>query len=296
MHSIYLLLKDMKPLLVVIYLATMGFLCVSAVQWHFSGHIDILPGIVFTGFIFGIYVLNRYTDTREDFANDVGKFFFFSERKYLLYAAFLILSASCLALFSVGRLNGYHLLVLAIGVAYSYKLIPYYSTIRGSWTRVRIKDIPGLKNLVVAFLWGASVFAFPLLYRNHLVLEFQVVVLFALALFFSTLNNTLFDDIRDVAGDSVANIKTLPTLFGERACIYGLSSINIIWAATILAMLAFGLFSVATGVVLFALAVYPLSYLGLHTTGGSWSRKLEVLPELDLLIFAGGIISLHLLT
>ncbi len=291
MQSIFIFLKDMKPLIVVLYLATMGFLCVSAVQWHFAGQLDILPGITFTGFIFGIYVLNRYTDTREDFANDIGKFFFFSERKYLLYLAIGTLAACCIALMAVGKLNWYHLGVLGIGVAYSYKLIPLYRA-HGGWARARIKDIPGLKNLVVAFLWGASVFAFPLLHHTQSILDMQLAILFGIGMFVSTLNNTLFDDIRDEAGDRIAHIKTLPTLFGQRVCISSLVLIDVVWAGTIMALMASGAVPEAPGMVLLFLAVYPLSYLGLHLLREGISRNLEILPELDLLIFAGGMVGL----
>ncbi|MBD3392771.1 MAG: hypothetical protein GF418_11775, partial [Chitinivibrionales bacterium] len=74
MRQLRAYLNDVLPLIVILYLGVLGMYCVHAVQLYIGAPPRILAGVIFMGIVFGIYVLNRFTDITEDFANDIGKY------------------------------------------------------------------------------------------------------------------------------------------------------------------------------------------------------------------------------
>lgn len=281
---------EMKPALTLIYLSAMGFLSIFSVERYLGAAFEPFGCLSFMGIIFGIYTLNRFTDTTEDFTNDIGRMLFFHRKK-----AFLILACAALAI-SMGILllsrkwNWMHFLLLAMGFAYSYRVVPWYSRAAG-FRLLRIKEMTLLKNLSVSFLWGSSVFVVPILHSGAAYDGFTIRLL-ALGLFLSTLNNTLFDDILDEAGDRVAGIKTLPTTWGGRNSQILLMTLDLLWLCLVAAFRYTGAIDSAHAAFLAFLGMYPFMYMGLHLGGKASKDLVDFLSETDLLFFALGMLLL----
>jgi 4-hydroxybenzoate polyprenyltransferase len=284
---------ELKPILILVYLSFMGFLSVFAVQVYL--HLDFEPLICLCsmGIIFGIYTSNRFTDTAEDFTNDIQKALFFQRRKAYYALAILALAASIGILLFQGKLHWLHFLLLGMGFCYSYKLVPWYGPSQGL-RMMRIKEMTFVKNLAVSFLWGGAVFAVPILYSSARVADTFVLIQLGMALFLSTLNNTLFDDILDVDGDRVAGIRTLPTAWGPRNSLRLLLWLDLSWLAWIGFCFATGRLDAGHSAFLILLGAFPLAYMGLNRLPDAPKAVIDFLMESDLLFFSLGLILLGL--
>ena len=291
MYALKNKVAEMKPAFPLVYLSSAGLLCVCAVQRYLGLSFDVANSLSFMGIIFGVYTLNRFTDATEDFANDLGRFLFFQRKRVFFYLGILALVGSVGALVAERKLNWMHLLLLTMGSGYSYRLIPWYSRAQG-FHLIRIKEMIFVKNLCVSFLWGASVFAVPILGAGPEIAGAFPVWMLAAGLFVSTLNNTLFDDILDEPGDRAAGIKTLPTAWGARSSQFFLMALDAAWIALIAALTARGRLNGVHGAFLEFLGFYPFLYMGLNLSGGARKGMAGWLAEADLLVFAVGIFGL----
>jgi 4-hydroxybenzoate polyprenyltransferase len=290
MHALKARILEMKPAFILVYLSAMGFLSVYAVERYLRVPFEPFSCLSFMGIIFGVYTLNRFTDTTEDFTNDIGRLLFFQRKKAFLFIASASLAGSIGFLVYAQKLNWMHFLLLTMGFAYSYRLVPWYSRAQG-FRLLRIKEMTFVKNLAVSFLWGASVFVVPILYSGA-AYDAYAIWLLAAGLFISTLNNTLFDDILDEAGDRVAGIKTLPTVWGGRQSQNLLMGLDLAWLAAVAALTAAGRIDAAHGAFLAFLGLYPFLYIGLHRFAKAPKGLVDYLSETDLLFFALGILLL----
>lgn len=290
MSSFNARVHDLKPAFTLFYLSAMGFLSVFSVERYLGAAFEPYGSLCFMGIIFGVYTLNRFTDTAEDFTNDIGKLLFFQRKKAFLFLACGALAISMGILLATRKWNWMHFLLLAMGFAYSYRVLPWYSPAAG-FRLLRIKEMTLLKNLSVSFLWGASVFVVPILNSGAAYHELTIWLL-ALGLFFSTLNNTLFDDILDEAGDRVAGIKTLPTTWGGRNSQILLMAIDVAWLCLVAAFRYAGAIDTAHAAFLAFLGAYPFLYMGLHMGGRASRETVGLLAETDLLFFALGMLLL----
>lgn len=284
---------ELKHAFTLIYLSAMGFLCVLSVERYLGASFDPYGCLSFMGIIFGVYTLNRFTDTTEDFTNDIGKLLFFQRKKAFLFLACGALAISMGILLVSRKWNWMHFLLLAMGFAYSYRVLPWYSPATG-FRMLRIKEMTLLKNLSVSFLWGASVFVVPILHSGAAYHELTIWLL-ALGLFISTLNNTLFDDILDEAGDRVAGIRTLPAVWGGRNSQILLMAIDAAWLGLVAAFRYAGAIDSAHAAFLAFLGMYPFLYMGLHMGGRASKGMVGLLSETDLLFFALGMLLLGVL-
>lgn len=125
---------------------------------------------------------------------------------------FGVTTISALAMFGCALLLPWHIFLLlvplgAISVAYGLPWIPW----RGRW--VRLKDIPGLKIVLIAVVWALATSTLPIAYRSALWSSPQTWVLMAQrAMFIFAI--TLPFDVRDWEKDQRANIMTLPHVLG----------------------------------------------------------------------------------
>ena len=293
MHSIKARARELKAPFILIYLSLMGFLCIYSVQRYLGLAFEPMNCLSFMGIIFGVYTLNRFTDTAEDFTNDLSRLLFFQRKRGFLAVAILSLVASFGFLLWEEKLSWMHCLLLAMGFAYSYRVIPWYHAGQG-FRLLRIKEMTFLKNLSVSFLWGASVFVVPIAYSGITAFDHRMVWMLAAGLFVSTLNNTLFDDIIDEAGDRVAGIKTLPTVWGAKQSQFLLMGLDLIWMAFVASVWGAGGIDSAHAAFLGFLGLYPFFYMVPHLRGTAVKSWIDVLAETDLLFFALGMLLLSL--
>ena len=293
MHSLKIHFQELKPALVLLYLSGVGSLCVFSVQMYLGIHFDPLVCLCFMGIVFGIYTSNRFTDATEDFTNDIGRLIFFRRKKVFLFLAVASLAMSVGILAAKANLGWFHFVLLGIGFSYSYRSIPWYSKERGFYL-VRVKEMLFVKNLVVSLLWGSAVFVIPILYSSVLIKDRFTIFLLGAGLILSTLNNTLYDDIRDEAGDRVARIKTLPTVWGARNSYLLLWGLDSLWIILVAACWIVGRIDAGHAAFLAFLGFYPLVYMGLGASEKISRHRLDVLAESDLLFFAAGLMLLSL--
>ncbi len=281
-------IRDYKPVLTLVYLAALGALCVTGVEAYL--HVPLQPGVilVFTGFVFGIYLLNRTTDSDEDILNDGSRMLFYRKKNFYSLMAISILGSNTFYLVVTQKFHWVHAFLLAMGACYSYKLVPWLAR-DGELVFRRIKEITWLKNLSVAALWGGCVVLIPAFYAGVSPLAHPLLGLIGFGLFVSTFNNTLFDDIRDLAGDRAAKIRTLPIEYGVRFCYGLLIAVDFVWAAALAVLSKTGTLNPAHAVFLGTLAVYPLLYLAWYKLAPRRRTWNGFLAESDLLLFGMGL-------
>ena len=93
---------------------------------------------------------------------------------------------------------------LLANAVYSSRLIPGLP---------RLKDIPFMKNLVVAFSWASVCVLIPAAYSERLDARVLLIIYFMIL---KSIINTILYDVRDVAGDRENGIRTVPCLLGPK--------------------------------------------------------------------------------
>ena len=293
MQSLQLFLNTYRPLIMVMYLALVGMACVSAATVYLGISVSLWTGLVFMGFVFFIYIINRFTDIKEDFANDLSKAVFFLNRKALFKIGIAAIILAGISLAFVNKLSMFHVILISMGVLYSYRFIPWYWKGRGI-IYYRIKDLPLIKNLVVSILWGTSVFVFPILFSEVRLNNTFIIAILITSITISTFTNTFFGDILDVVGDRLSKSYTFPSLFGESTSYKILFSVNLIWLAAVILLFKNGFIDIYHLAFLISVAFYPLAYIIPYQR--KWLKRtgIDFLMELDLLLIACGLALLSL--
>lgn len=168
---------------------------------------------------FTVYNLDKLSGIKEDSICMKERAGFIERHKkiltYAIVASYIIaicLSFSnSLALFAI-------LFPQFIGIMYSIKISDF-----------RLKDITGVKNIVVALSWAVVGTFLPLEnYRRNWVQILLIFYLFFTKLFI----NTVLFDVRDIEGDAVNEVITIPVLLGiekTRILLLILNSTLIFW-------------------------------------------------------------------
>ncbi|MBD3393278.1 MAG: hypothetical protein GF418_14230, partial [Chitinivibrionales bacterium] len=218
-------------------------------------------------------------------------YLFFSRRTLIYRAAIAAVVLAFLALAALEKLRTYHVLLIALGILYSYKLIPWYRKKTGL-TFYRIKELPLAKNIIVSTLWGSAIFAIPMLFAGYTLPGGLDVFVLAGALTVSTFNNTLFCDIRDESGDRIAGNKTVPVLWGVQDSYVIMVTVSVLWMAFAGVLTLLGLQSIPHFVFVAAVALYPFAYTMYYRNPGHSRAVLDFLCESDLLVFGSGLAAL----
>jgi UbiA prenyltransferase family. len=162
---------------------------------------------------FGVYLLNRFTDTEDSF-NCPEQRMFFQQKSKLIFIPISFIVASVILLTATNRLVFWHIVLIVLGVLYSVSLIPiiHNKSIRFA----RLKDILFLKNIAVSLLWGITPFAIAASQKSPVLSTKGDLVIVVMAFCLTTLINTVSCDVRDTDGDRHAGVLTLATRFGEK--------------------------------------------------------------------------------
>ncbi|MBU0586598.1 UbiA family prenyltransferase, partial [Candidatus Micrarchaeota archaeon] len=99
-------------------------------------------------------------------------------------------------------------------------------SIKGIIPGPRWKNITGFKNVSVSMLWAFLMSLFPAVWFD-MPLTYINAIFFAFV-FFKFIGNMIVFDIRDVKGDSMNGIFTIPAIIGEKRSIILLHILNII--------------------------------------------------------------------
>jgi 4-hydroxybenzoate polyprenyltransferase len=167
---------------------------------------------------FSVYSLDKITDSKEDAINMPERSSFLSGRRKLVLCYSLAAYALSALLIFLDRPSNLPIIFipLAANAVYGSKLISGMP---------RLKDVPVVKNVVVAISWALVTTLLPAMQMAPKTGSMIASVLyFMLAKVF--INAVLFD-VRDVKGDREMGVKTMPVLLGFRrttAILLGLNS------------------------------------------------------------------------
>jgi len=193
--------------------------------------------------VFSVYGINKLTDIKEDEINNPERVSYVKRvAKALKYAVIMSLF---LAVLLSALTSPFAVLVILFpivaGALYSIRLLPGYP---------RLKDITGVKNLIIAATWANGTAFLPYLVASGI--SFQKVFLIYYFFFMKSMINTILFDVRDIEGDSINGIQTIPVRLGlekSRAMLLILNSTFILW---LLAAHSFGYFERYLPVLVFA--------------------------------------------
>lgn len=165
----------------------------------------------------GVYGINKVSDLKEDSINRPD-----CKAKGSLY---IVLSISVLLVsLGIGIFSGVSTLLiilapLAIGFIYSFQIAKSVP---------RLKEITGIKSIVVALSWAITGAFLPAMQSTS---DSKIILVF-LFIFAQTLVNTIIFDAVDIRGDHFSGVKTIPIALGRvktRKLLFIVNSSLIIW-------------------------------------------------------------------
>jgi 4-hydroxybenzoate polyprenyltransferase len=230
---------------------------------------------------FSVYNMNRKTDEEEDSVNHPNRFRFTQRfNKPLEYAAYAAYALAVLIALPFGMVAVLLTLVpLLAGVLYSVPILPRCVGYR------RLKEIPVMKNLVVCSSWSAIAVLLPLVAAGAPVTLATVLCLVVLASW--GFHASALPDMRDVKGDALSGVRTIPVLIGIEKTRTLLGIVN---GAAILVVFAVGVITalpaVTAGLLLGALA-YIQGCIGSFGRVGTTDFLCDVLMDASFVIIGG---------
>ena len=203
-HS-YILLDKFVSFLTIssIFIAIIAFLITYFSFLLYNINIDFRLLLAAFFLTLTIYNLNKLTDIKEDSINLPERAKFIQKNKNLIICIPILSYATALLLAFLQNPFSIFLILfpLCTGVLYSIKILNF-----------RLKDITGLKNIVIA-LSCASTFAFlPLAVSLR---NLAMIVLVFYFIFVKILGNSVLFDVRDIEGDRISGVRTIPVVFGR---------------------------------------------------------------------------------
>ncbi|ACJ16037.1 UbiA prenyltransferase [Thermococcus onnurineus NA1] len=156
--------------------------------------------------VFSVYGINKLTDIKEDEINNPERVEYVKKvAKLIKYAVLLSL---VLAVILSALTSPWAILVVLFpiiaGALYSIRLLPGYP---------RLKDITGVKNATIAITWANGTTFLPYLVAGSA--DPQKVALIYYFFFMKSMVNTILFDVRDIEGDRMSGIQTVPVKLGK---------------------------------------------------------------------------------
>ncbi len=148
-------------------------------------------------------------DPQADALNDPERTALLLRWRWPLIGLSTVLYIAALSIAQGMSLAGWCLFPFATAILYDVKLLPTRLRYR------RLKDIPGIKSVVVAFTWAVTTVWVPVLVSGSRPSGIGVLFLWNFLLWFV---NTVFFDMGDMRGDRLEGTRTLPLLLGFRTC------------------------------------------------------------------------------
>ena len=274
------------PLFFISYLAALGLLVVSGTVNYLGTSINYELVSVSVSLIFLVYVINLIYDLKEDFVNRGESAVFVLKHEKILWSIIAVCIAVFVTVIFRQNLSMYYFIILMAGIFYSVPLFPWYN--RGL-KFYRIKSIPLVKNVLVAVLWGISLFMVPIIATKAIVPNKTIIIILIISAIISSFINTVFNDILDVSGDAVAGHKTLPLIFGEDNTYTFLTVLNLLWFATVLYLHLKGIINTGHLVFITTLTVYSFLYVTGYRTEGISKKMARLISECDLFLIGTGL-------
>jgi 4-hydroxybenzoate polyprenyltransferase len=168
---------------------------------------------------FAVYNLNKVTDKAEDFVNRPETAT--KSTKFFLFPSLAALTVSFYVCFQIGlRAMMVLLCTFIIALLYSFKITESIP---------RLKEIVGVKSLMVALSWGVTGSVLPACTQQ---VEGLKIILAFTYIFIQLLVNTVLCDVRDMNGDKASGMETIPLVLGAKntkRLLTGVNSLLIPW-------------------------------------------------------------------
>lgn len=154
---------------------------------------------------YALYIFDRAYDYKKDAKNQPKEAILPGERKFFLILSFF-----------------FCLLPLAILPYFKYSVLPYLPFIPITflytfpvYNGIRSKNILFFKNIYSAlFIWTLPLAVVAYFYTNSTLSYFEIFKTYFFGLFLYVMVGEAFWDIRDVEGDKIDKVKTIPVVFG----------------------------------------------------------------------------------
>lgn len=206
--------------------AALQLICSTA---YLKSRLDYSLVILFFFVTTGTYLLNRIVDNEDKF-NNLKRWQFFNgnaERfKFWITIALLLLISPIVVSLLQKKIE--IALVFAIisilGLFYSVKLLPWFINNKIRW--FCFKNIPILKSLIVCIMWSGGALLLAVVGNNTNLFRADILIIF-LVFFTCCFNSTISSDVRDIEGDRIRRIYTIPVLIGPQNTLKMLTFINV---------------------------------------------------------------------
>jgi 4-hydroxybenzoate polyprenyltransferase len=219
--------------------------------------------IFFTALV--VYALNRQDDSDIDAINVPERTQFVTRRGWIVLAFSVAGFFSLLTYFYSVNLGVFVVMatIFILGLFYSFPLLGPLRDVLGF---ERLKDVLGVKNMLVGLMYGAFVFI-PVFSIGA-----QITPLIWLLFSFISLRffmiSTIFD-MRDIEGDSKKGVHTIPATFGKGRTVDLLHALNLICLGAVIYGTAAGIsppILEAMGLISFLFAAYYIEEARLEST------------------------------
>lgn len=151
--------------------------------------------------IYAVYTIDRAMDAEEDFENR-------PELKGASNKAALVISLICFIAGAAILTTDGLILIAFLPLITGYL---YTKGIKIGKMNLRLKGGLGMKNLVVGITWGAFITGIAGIHATSIIAPLIVFLYFGIKLFV----NSMIYDFKDIKGDTLAGIRTLPVVLGE---------------------------------------------------------------------------------
>lgn len=211
---------------------------------------DLILCFAFSFVVYSVYTLDRALKSKEDEVNRPEEKNANKNFVLIIVFAFLVTALLILMVKKISPLAA--LLPFVIGFLYTkgIKIGDIY---------IKFKQGLGVKNFVVALTWAFTIVAFIYNFIENYLLGFLIFSFF----FFKSFINTVLFDCKDIDGDSIAGLTTIPVYFGEKRTGIILQLINSSFHLTVAAFILSGM--VAFDAIILAYSwVAGLIYISLY--------------------------------
>jgi 4-hydroxybenzoate polyprenyltransferase len=288
----------MKKSLSIVPILSMAFVPCAAIigsasaALYMGTPLDPIVLITAWAIVFGIYGLNRFTDV-EDMVNNPEKRLYFKSHPNILVAVISILVISIIVLLFTHRFTIIHFLIMLAGTAYSIRIFPVLDK-KGHISFKRLKEIPFVKSITVALIWGNAFFTINLVLYPQIQCSNFEIILFIISFTLAVFVNTNFLDITDITGDLVTGIPTIPAQYGiKNTLIYTMGLPSFVWLCIIFYLFKTG--SISNTLIAFLLvnALFPIFYIGGHFSKLLPHKVIKIAADSCVLVFSIGLLCLY---
>lgn len=189
---------------------------------------DLALCFAFSFVVYSVYTLDRALKSKEDEVNRPREINANKNVVLFVVSVFLITALLILTVKKVSPIAA--LLPFLIGFLYTKGL-------KICSISIKFKQGLGVKNSTVAFTWAFTITAFMYDFIESYLQSFLIFIFFFLKSFI----NTVLFDFKDVRGDSLAGLTTIPVYFGEKRARMLLQVLNSSFHLTLVASVLSGM-------------------------------------------------------